>query len=202
MATLAGSVFPMAPVGGPGGTKSADHVVAPLDVSETITAGDILTIVAATRDVEDTNTDPGAGSIFGVAVLSADTNAVSVAAVDRDERIGPDASGDWHAINVALALPGQRFQGNVVAGAATDETGVYADNVHIRLGVVEADTSGYAAIDQADTTNVAVFTMGYVNPQVDVTDANNAYAFGREAGVGLTNPRVEFYFIAVETVFG
>jgi hypothetical protein len=177
-----------------------------LDVSETITAGDILTLVAATGDLADANTTEtsalqGAnGRIFGVAVLSPSTNAVSAATVDRNEGAtspGPDASGNWHSVNVALALPGQLFEGNIVAGA-NDETGVYIDNVHETYGVIESD-AGYACIDQADTTNPVAFTMRYRSPQYD--NVNDVWVYGPNAGVGILNPRAEFYFLVSATVF-
>lgn len=205
MATTAGSTFPFRPIGGPGGSRTSAHKVAPLDPSITIQSGDVLVIATATNDVEVDNVNPGAATdIYGIFDIGPKaTEPTAAATIDRDLSPGPDVDDVWHSANVILALPGQRFAGNMAETVTpNDHTGVYADDVNIDAAIRES-TEGYAILTEnpgADT--VCARTMDYVNPQVDTANADNIFSFGREAGVGLTNPRMEFYFLVASTCFG
>lgn len=192
MATTAGSTFPMAPKMG-AGAKSAPLTVIPLDVSETISLGDVLVVVAATNDLADSNS--ASGGIFGIALAA----AVTIATVDRDAPPGPDLAGDEHVINVALATPGTPFLGNMVENSTpNDHTGVYADDLR-RICDIEQSTEGFACL--ADTVAATVaFSMKYASPQYLVS--SSVWQHGRSAGVNIINPRVEFVFTAADTVFG
>lgn len=201
MATTAGTVFPFKPIARKGMQGSALSVD-PLDIDETIQAGDVLVVIAGTRDLADDNTATAA--IYGVAVCSPSTDIVSVGTVDRDfspTSPTPDAAGNWHSLNVALALPGQLFEGNIIETATGDETGVYADNIHVLLPI-NPSTDGYACIEANTPGTGVVFTMRYRSPQYDNQAASPTWNTGPEAGVGIINPRAEFYFQAIATVFG
>lgn len=141
-----------------------------------IVKGDIL-VIASGRVNED-NGDPTAGLIVGVA------NEPSTA-VDGE-------------INVSEALPGARFEGNLVATATSDlASGVIATHLGVQFGFDEADGDALAAIDVSETTTVHVRTLRWAR-QRDTTQTHTPFALT----LAVTNPRVEFVFLADSTIFG
>jgi len=194
MAITAGTVQPIAAAPGARGTSSVAMATIPCDPSDAFLPGDILAINAATRDVSVAATPvAAAGTIFGVAMCKSFTSA---ATIDRNGQVNDDL------INVALAVADARFAGNVVTGTATDETGVYVDNIRVKLGLIRTDAGGgtYFAIEQSSTGVDVVYPLEYVTPQFDTTGQD--WQYGREAGVGMLNPRVIFMFLYNATVFG
>ena len=189
MAITAHTVFPIKAVGGMGGTQAVPQMVLPLDVSETISDGDIMTVAAATKDLEDNNTPTE--QIVGVANISAETDIVSGATVDRDTDV----------IHVVPAFANLLFAGNIVTDATTDETGVYVDNIMELMGIVEADTPTTAAPAQASGGTTTIKIIRYQQPQTALVAGVMTYRAGAEAGVGVTNPRAIFTFLHALTIW-
>ena len=203
MATIAGTVFPFEPVSRKG-MQSAAMEVFPLEASETFQAGDVVVADGTTRDLTMDNTiATPTGLILGVIQISASTDITANATIDREfAGTSPtaDAAGTYHSANIALALPGQLFAGNIIETSIGDETGVYVDNVRVHLPIVEA-TDGYAAIEANTVGTGPVYTVRYGSPQYDNQATPARWRYGHEAGVGVINPRVEFYFVGLATVF-
>lgn len=186
----------MAPVSRKGHQGSALSVY-PIDASVVMQAGDIVVVDSITRDMQTPTTDP-TGDIFGVAMLSPKAATTTASTIDRDANVGPDINGSHHALNVALALPGQLFAGNIIDTSVANHTGVYVDDLRRQLAVGQS-TLGYWCVEDSPTDPV-VLTMDYITPQYD--SVNGVWAYGRAAGVGVINPRVTFYFIVTATIFG
>lgn len=167
MATTAGTTLPMAPAGGMLGTGTVQTFGMTAEDSA-ITKGDVL--IFASEDVDEDNSAPLITTVVGVALEP------SSAAKD--------------VILVALALPGQLFEANVIDNAS-DETGVAADNIGVHRGIIES-ADGYACIDLNNTTaaQLVARTLGYAR-QKNVTQDAAPIA---TCGVGVTNPRVYFVF--------
>ena len=200
MATTLGTTYPIAPVSRKG-HQGSTLCVEPLDPGISAGAGDILVIDGTTADMNVDNTPDGT-KIFGVAVLSPKAEVTAAATIDRDRSPGPDESDTWHSVNVALALPSQVFAGNIINESAADETGVYADNIHQNFDIAES-TDGYACLEIDGTPGgICAFSLRYASPQYDNQASTPAFSLGREAGVGVINPRVEFMFLVDATVFG
>ncbi len=192
MATTAGSNSAMAPAKSSRGRASALTVV-PMNASEAVQNGDVLVADGTTKDLAVSNTATGA--IIGVAV----GGGTSVATVDRDAQPGADLSGNEHVLNIALALPGTVFAGNMVEnGTPNDHTGVYADDLR-RTCDIEESTQGFACLADLTASVVAV-TLAYVSPQM--LASTSTWQHGRSAGVNILNPRMEFAFLTGDTIFG
>ena len=209
MATTAGTVQPMRPVGGSGSGKAATQMVCPVDPSVEIQNGDILVPDEAgpTGDMQVEN-DAAIG-IFGIAMVRDNAAVTAAATIDRNGSNIPttaEVAGVIHTVNVALAMPGQRFAGTLIANGVGDHTGVYVTDIRDPVGHnVEESTDGYACIELAADSGPCAFIMEYVSPQTDTTGLIGAVGeqrLGREAGVGLLNPRVIFIFPTAYTVFG
>jgi hypothetical protein len=168
------------------------QTVVPMKASEALVAGDIIIMTAGYA--EDSNS--ATSGIFGVAMLPT-SHVTAAATINDDQTPGPDTAGTWHTLNVALAWPNQKFAGNVIDAATADHTGVYADDNFKALEVAPS-SDNFACVEDA-VANPVVYGLGYVTPQWDI--ANSAWKYGRLAGVGITNPRIQFVFLATTTVF-
>ena len=202
MAQTAGSNFPMEP-GSPSGQGASRSMVIPIDTTETeMRTGDVLTVVAATRHVRELNTADGrtaAQVIIGVAQLPGRGEIAVTGTIDPEAQPGPNVDGTIDVVNVALALPSAEFTGNVVT-ATSDQVGD-ADEDLRRLTEITESTQGYAVLDTtAAAGDTVAFTLQYTNPQYLV--ASTRWQYGRNAGVGIINPRVRFVFVTEATVFG
>lgn len=192
------ATFPMRPAQGEASTGAAPLTVIPLHASEEITDGDVLVVNQTSHHVEDANEatgDTGANKILGVALRKG--TGTAAASIDRDAGPGPDTSGTYNTVNVALATPGAMFDGCIIAAGPADHTGAYNEDILIALEILES-SDGYACLDVATTTPVT-YTFKYVSPQYDYT--NSVWSYGAAAGVGLENPRVTFTFLTAATVF-
>ena len=196
MATTAGYVYPIKPVGGAGGTLAADIMTIPSDPSQVWKDGDIVTIDGTTKDAVMDNSDPAANLVFGVFAGKAFT---ANATIDRDGEVGEDL------VQVYPAWPGRRFAANLTTNETTDETGVYQSNLRVAAGnnIVESDSDTTACVS-IETDVPIVYVIEYVSPQsgYNVTNSVATTQFGRSAGVGMRNPRITFMFMVTETVFG
>lgn len=208
MAITAGTVFPITPAGGDGGLASGSQLVCPLDPAQVVQAGDILLIDGTTKDLVVANADPaGTSLIYGVAMASGG-GFTAASTIDRDqEGVSTDSAGSRHTLNVALALPGEKFTGNVVQTATVDETGVYQDNINTQMSIVQADvtaptTTDFAALDQPAAGTNCVHALYYTSPQFLTGGSPELWQYGRLAGVGIANPRMTFYFLVDATVWG
>lgn len=189
MATTANTVFPIAAAPGARGTGAVEMATIPCLASVAFSPGDIVIIDGTTKDATVLNTPTGA--IFGVAMCKEFTSA---ATIDRDGQINEDT------VNVALAVAGARFTGNVQLNTTTDLVGVYATCLRVVCDIVVSDTSGYAALSTDATGTEVVFTQEFTSPQYDNVAA--VWRYGRTAGVGVTNARVIFSFLHDATVWG
>jgi len=189
-------------MGGESGVRSIPTMTMPCDPSVAFSDGDIIIADTGgpTGDAQVSNAATGA--IIGVAMCKGFT---ANATINRDGNVAvggaaPGATLTGDLINVALALPGQAFQGNFIASAVpADKTGVYATDLRIAAGQdVDESSDGYACVSGA-TANPVCWVQEYVTPQYDIVLSK--WKYGREAGVGVTNPRVVFRFIAAGTVF-
>lgn len=192
MAT-ANTVFPFEAAGNGTDSGSNPMVTIPAEASTAFQKGDVVIIDGTSKDADVDNTPTG-GAIFGIVSDSA-TGFTSPATINRD---GNRADGD--IVNVWLAAAMARFQGNIVPAATGDYTGVYATSLRADMAIVEetATGDGFAALDEGGTG--VAYTLEYVSPQYDTV--NSVWSYGREAGVGLLNPRVVFTFHNDATVFG
>jgi len=202
MAHTAGSNFPMAPAN-PAGDGASKTMAVPIDTSMTeLRNGDVMCTVQATGYPAANNTADGRSTddvIMGIALLPG-TGEVSVTATpDTDAQPGPNTAGTIDVVNIALALPGAFFLGNIVAGA-NDETGVAADNLRQTQEIFESD-QGHACLDQTQTAgDLVAMVLEYTSPQYLV--ASTRWQYGRLAGVGIINPRARFCFLTEATIFG
>lgn len=171
--------------------------VIPMDPGQPFENGDIITIDSGTRDANVDNEAAAAGRVFGIAKVKAVT---ANASIDRDAQPGIDVAGTASALNVMLALPGTVFQGNIIDTGINDHTGVYLNDIRLGLETLES-TEGFACIEDA-VAAVQVFTLAYVSPMWDTLATVPQWNHGREAGVGVENPRVQFIFVVDNTVFG
>jgi hypothetical protein len=212
---ITGSLRAFAPAGGHGSAKAQHMVVLPIRPSIPVQAGDVLVVdytAAGNPDVFVDNDDPRAVAtqfIMGIALLSPSyglgaSAPVSPATINRDGdeaiEFSPGGSLTPSVVSIALAYPGSRFEGNIVAGA-NDATGVYNTDLRKQYDVISTDDAagGYAAIDNTDVTNPCIAVEKYVAPQV--LRSTGVWQHGRAAGVGILNPRVEFVFMTSATVF-
>lgn len=172
MALTANTIRAMAPWGGQGGTQAGAVLEFPA-TDGAIAKGDVL--IFASGKVDEDNSAP----LAQVSVM------VGVALE------GSSAANDL--VRVAIATSGRIFEANFVAGTATDETGVFADNIGVSHGIVESSASaaGFAVIDQNNTTAAQklAYTLFYARQQNTTQDADQV-----SSGVGVTNPRVAFVF--------
>ncbi len=202
MPQTAGSNFPMT-AASPSGQGANKQTVIPIDTTETeMRHGDVLVVVAATRHVRELNTADGrtaAQIIIGVANLPG-TGEVSVSGtIDPLAQPGPDRSANINVVNVSLALPGAMFTANVIE-ADNDQTGDADEDLRLQTEISES-TQGFACVDiTSDAGDLVAFTMQYASPQYLV--ASTRWQHGRNAGVGIVNPRVQFCFLTEATVFG
>ena len=189
MAVTAGTTFPIQPLGGSGGVQSHGMLNLPPDPSVEFVAGDVITIDVGTRDAQ-VAAIPATG-ILGVVLLNPGSPYTAPATVDRD--------ADW--VTVALAHPNRLFEGSLIDTGPNDATGVYATDVRVQLPFLNNGVTGetFLCLEQAGATP-AVFTWEYRDPHS--IGKTEAAGFGREAGVGKTNPRVSFFFLLDATVFG
>ncbi len=180
MATTANTVLPIAALGGQGGTEAAQSGTY-IATDGAIVKGDILII--ASGKVDELNVDPTTLLIVGVA------NEPSTATDDE--------------LNVLEALPGRRFEANLVATSTTDlASGVFATHCGVQFGFTEADGDSLAAIDVAETGAVRCRTRNWAR-QKNSSGALPAQVHTPFAAtLAIVNPRVEFVFIAIETIFG
>lgn len=202
MAQTAGSNFPIEP-GTPSGDGAVRMSVIPIDTSETtMRTGDILCVVAATNDVREFNNADGVAAaerIIGVAMLPGRGEISVTGTIDRDAGTGPSVAGTISTVNVALALPGAGFTGNIVT-ATSNETGEYVANVYQQMEITET-TQGFGALDNTSASgSLVAHTMAYTSPQYLVSASR--WQHGRLAGVNIINPRAHFVFITAATVFG
>lgn len=168
MATTLLSTQPMKAVGGISqGTVRIMHFPAG---ATAFAAGDVVVLTSGLL-VPDNSTPPAVGTIVGVALGS---------------RV---ATNDM--IPVALAMPGQLFEANIVDDV-TDEVGVFADNIGKNYGIIES-ADGHACIDLSETAAglAPVRTLRYAK-QANATQDTHP----QTGGVGVTNPRVQFVFIS------
>lgn len=194
--------YPIRPAGGYGSANAAYVTVEAVEPGIAFQNGDVLVIDAASSNDPEVN-NAATGVIFGVALVRDSAVVTGKSSIDRDGSNIPDDSGEVDTINVALAMPGQRWQGSMIQTGPADHTGVYADDIHDAFGLLESDATGglHGCIDFSVTgANAVAYTLGYVTPQTDQSTGNMVY--GREAGVGLSNPRVNFVFLVDKTVFG
>ena len=204
MATTTGTTFPMAPMH-PGGDGANKSLVIPIDTSMTeMRNGDIVVYENSTGYAKTNNDADGRTAehvIIGVAMLPG-TGEVSVLATpDPEVQPGLNTAGTISVLNVALALPGALFAGNT-GDNVTDQVGVVSADLRLLTNVVES-ADGYAACDITSTGGAnTCFTLEYTSPQWDSQASPNLWRHGRNAGVGNTNPRVKFVFVAEATVFG
>lgn len=207
MALTAGTYpQPIKPYGGFGGTLAAPEFVIPIDPSETILAGDILTINQTTFDVTNTQaagvSNPtgatGVERIYGVVSHA----ATSAATVDRTNEF-TGTSRNW--VHLWPALCNMMFTGNIVGGATTDYTGVYATCMRQDFGTISCTdpTPDVAALNQADTTNPVALVHFFATQRAGGPTPNGtSVGPGFESGVGVINPRVAFTFLTTATVWG
>jgi len=190
MATTAGSNWPMAPAKTVRGQAVASTVI-PLDPTEVISIGDVITRDATTKDAVDSNA--ATTGVIGVAI-SGGTGATTI---DRAEGTTVDLNGTIHALQIALALPGTMFAGNLCGASVADLTGVYQTDMR-QLRAIQESTQGFCVLSNTATDSVT-YTMAYVAPQRVVS--TGVVNWGHEAGVGVVNPRVEFFFTTADTIF-
>lgn len=205
MAIALNTVQPIAPAPGARGVASVAMATIPCLAATAFKPGDILVIDAGTRDATLSASPVAAAStIFGVATTRAFT---SNATINKDGNVvtgggAPGAAYGGDCINVALATADARFAGNIVTGTATDEVGDYVANIRLKLGLIRTDAPSGAlmAIEQSSTGVDVVYTLEFTSPQRENT--TGVWQYGRNAGVGITNPRVIFMFLYNATVFG
>ena len=204
MAFTSGTTFPMAPAH-PSGSGANKQLVVPIDTTETeMRSGDVLVVVAATRGVRELNTADGrtaAQVIMGIAQLPARGEITVTGTIDPLAPPGPNVDGTISTVNVSLALPGAEFYGNLMDGA-DDEVGVAADNLRRLVEIIESpSTDLVGTLDITATAgDLVAFTLEYGSPQFLGTAG--PWQHGREAGVGITNPRMKFTFVTEATIFG
>ncbi len=197
MATTAGTTFGIAPAF-TGGPRAPQHTVIPIDPSNVIQDGDVIVCDGTTGDAVANNAPTV--NILGVARIKGSQTAA--ATINREAGTGPDVNGVEHVVNIALALPGTMFQANIMDASATDHTGVYQDDIRALVGhELGESTQGHACVENDANTNVVVYVLSYVTPQFDIVASPNLWRYGRLAGVGMTNPRANIFFLADATSF-
>jgi hypothetical protein len=172
MAFTSGSTTAMRPVRGLGGVGSRTTDIA-LAEDNAIAAGDVL--ILATQRVDEDNTNPTAANIVGV--------AIEASTAQDDE------------IKVALALPGQFFEANIIDSAVGDQTAAVAEDVNVKEGILQP-ADGYACVAQQGTTD-CVRTIQYARQTGPARQFLGALTVPTEtyAAGSTINPRVEFVFI-------
>lgn len=204
MAFTTGTTFPMAPAH-PSGSGANKTTVIPIDTTETeMRNGDVLVVVAATRHVRELNTADGrtaAQVIIGIAMLPGVGEVSVTGTIDPLAQPGPNRSGTIDVVNVSLALPGASFHGSIIDGA-NDQVGDADEDLRLLTEIIESPTTDlFACLDITSTAgDLVAFPMEYASPQYLGTAG--PWQYGRNAGVGITNPRVKFHFVAEATVFG
>lgn len=177
MAIEVGTTSPFAPVStGGGSAQSALVRPFPITASEVISIGDVITIVAATGLVLDTNTAQGTNLVVGIAV---------------QPLTAPASVTDNDVLLIALATPGTLFFGHLVGDATTDHaTPAYADiDPTVPVDTIELTVQGYPAIDVSDT----IVTSG-VRIHQFAKEQLQGKPFKSGSG-GTNNARVTFSFV-------
>jgi len=181
-----------------GGTHSSGVILDfPVTASDTYKVGDIVTLASGVAHTLDTA--QGDAVILGIAmpkgVAFQATNALHTQQVMGATVDFPDK------ILVGVALPGTIFEGNLVAGAATN----YTANTAVIAGANPLDTvlgtDTYAAwlhINTADTTGggatsiAQINVLRYCNTQLHKTTLTpTTFTF---TTTNVVNPRVDFVF--------
>jgi hypothetical protein len=174
MAITSGSVLPMRGAGGIGGTAAA--ITENMISAAAIVVGDV--VVASSGLVTPDLSNPAGDTIIGIA-----QHAVGAAAAD---------------ITIALALPGQLFEGNMVADAdvGTDETAALAA-ILVEEGLDQDSVSGYMCVDQAGSAD-CVYVTGFAKQTGPSQQHLGRYVVPTEtyAAGSTVNPRVQFVFMA------
>lgn len=176
MAITANTLMPMAPWGGQGGTLGGAVLEFPA-TDGSIVAGDVL--IFASGKVDEDNTAP-----------------LSTLSVICGVALSPSAAAD-DPVSVAPAFANKLFEANIISATDTDETGVFADNVGVKHGIIEsaANDAGKACIDISNTTaaQISAHTLFYARQRSPSAANADSRAL---SGVGVTNPRVVFCFSA------
>ncbi len=189
------SLIPIMPASSPGMTSPAMTVI-PLNASTEFTAGDILIDDGAGFATPD-NAEPSA--IIGVAMCG--STFTSPATIDPEGTVIGDQDGDISVINVALALPGQKFSGTFVDVTGDADHTAAATDLLTQYGINEHTGTDFAMVDQGEVTAETVWVESFVNPGFDGLVPTETY-YGRHGAIGKENVRVNFYFITDLTVFG
>lgn len=188
MALTVGTVAPFAPSSGVGGgTRSSGQIMSfPYTSSSAIRVGDVVVL---TSGLAVTGGDAGGitdGTILGIA-LEAKASAAGMLYKDQ--------------VLVSLATPGATFTGNLVGGAATDQTTVTAAIIVSNTGantaqydtIVGSDSYAlFQLINVADTTGGICRTLRYTPTQKNITTGGITPMVFSSASI--VNPRVEFAF--------
>ena len=180
MAVTPETILPFVPYAGHGGKTVFAPMVVPLDVSQTVQAGDIIIMDATADRAQVLNTDPTTARIIGIAY----NGKVTGATVTDDD-----------VIEIAPAQPGALFVASLVTSATADLTAPsYATHCAPTLyGTVEVLT--FPVVDIADTTATRVKVVAFSRDQL------RGQRFKSGTG-GTTNPRVLVEFIHAETILG
>lgn len=196
LSTTGTSLRPIRAAGGQSGTSSAAYTVIPCKASTAFTPGDAIVDDGAGAATVD-NTEPSV--IIGFCAMK--ETFTSPATINVDAGTVPDASGNINCVNVALALPGQKFEGTFCDVTNDADHTAAATDLLTGYGLNEHTGTAYLMVDQGEVTAKQVWVESFVSPGFDGLVPTETY-YGRQGAIGKENVRVFFYVLADQTVFG